>query len=112
MAKFHLSFLIGFSLVVRKEIKKNTKSKSTSKLKKSRSSKSSKSSVKSQRKRKTQEKAEVILPKNAILVDKPNAQVHLEYNLFPNAKSKSQIDILCWGPVAKVLCNLSIPSRY
>lgn len=100
MAKFHLSFIIGFSLVNKEgnkkgKNKKQLKSKEVpKKLKDSKSSKGSK-------KNKAATKSKDTLPQNTIFVEKPIKQIHIEYNLIPK-KLKFEIDVVCWGHVAKV----------
>jgi hypothetical protein len=116
MITLKVSFLLAIDLqeeepkkpAKKRKGRKGRKPRKSVKSRKSRKSKKSKSSKKSKKKKKTKviEEDDIY---SVIEVQNPISYVHIEYSLFPK-KFKYNVDVVCWGPVAKVM-NVNHPRK-
>lgn len=111
MIKFRISILLGFSLLPKLEDKNEGKDKkgNKGKEKKEKGTKSSKKGKQSKKNQKEVIEVKVEKPKNLVEVGSPIGFSHIEYELIPG-RLKYQIDVICWGAIAKVfvLYNVAI----
>ncbi|KAF2897906.1 hypothetical protein ILUMI_08276 [Ignelater luminosus] len=106
MIKFRISILLGFSLLPKLEDKNEGKGKKENKgkEKKEKNTKPSKKGKDSKKNKKEVVEVKVEKPKNLIEVGNPVGFSHIEYELIPG-RPKYQIDVICWGPIAKVFSS-------
>lgn len=99
MIIFKISFILAFSLKPKLEVKKKQKGKSTGISGKLQNG--NRNNKKKQKNKKDEMEVISNNPKYKFEMDKLVGVAHIEYELIPN-KIKYQIDIKCWGPIAKV----------
>lgn len=99
MITFKITFILAFSLKPKSEVKKKEKENPKGKNRKFQNGvKENKKTIKNKK-----DEVEISLenPKYMFEIDKIVGVAHVEYELIPN-KTKYQIDVKCWGPIAKV----------